>query len=139
MIRLSLILIVSLALTILTSFNSGHKSPLRDKVPGRYYKYFTSGIDGGTDYYLTIKKDSYIEIEKTNMLGKKSKMKIIGHWPIKGDTIYLVPTKVITSKKTFDCTDKKIDGGLICKTDTLVYKDNALWSIRPSYKEYTRR
>ena len=142
MTRLSLIAIVALALETLTSFQGGHKSPLMDKIPGHYYKYFTPGIDGGTDYYLTIKKyGAYVEIAKTNMNGKKSKSKTIGVWSLRYDTVILMPTKVSFSYdiKTFDCINKKEEGGYFCNRDSLVYKDNALWAVKPSYKEYTRK
>jgi hypothetical protein len=127
-------------MAVLLFISAGPADHSGTEIQGRYYRYFTPGKDGWSDYYLTIKgKGMFTELLIVHMHGKKKKITTAGNWILRRDTVFLFPVNVKTSngKRKFNCSDQADD--VFCRPDTFIYKDSALWSTWPFYKEYTRR
>lgn len=125
------------AFLVLTAFSfTSHKSPLRNKVPGRYIYDSEPKIDQHSIRNLRIKKNGqYLEIVKSHPMGEVLEIETIGHWPIRGDTIFLIPDKATILKSTFAYKDTND----LYRPDTLIFKNNALWSNRSYGVNYMRK
>jgi hypothetical protein len=127
-----------LTLTLLLTFCSWTARKSNSEIAGNYYKYFTPGKDGYSEYFLHIKPD-FTFTQKLVVHGIHGyKLNIIGNWKIEGDTVILVPTKV-RSRKEPNAICRSENDNVFCRPDTLLVQNDALWSINPLYKEYERK
>ncbi len=118
--------------------------PGEKSIAGNYFRHWTPGIDGDSKYYLSLKENSeYKELLVVQDVHGGFKVVSHGKWKLKGDTIIILPEKIVQKGKRFKgehilhCAQQ--DSNVFCGTDTLLYKGNGLWDAKPTpYEVYKR-
>ena len=145
----------TIVLLTVSSFQINSRSSVNTKIPGQYYRTFSPGRDGWTEYNLTIKKNSNYSEKFINHGRFSGKGITKGTCQFKGDTVILNPVKSYSKYKSkkgvkkLNCDCRKQNNSSTtscdideCEPDTLIYKNDTLWHFNSLTKEisesYTR-
>ena len=127
-----LVLTTFLALTTVTALTSFQVQTTEKNIVGTYCA-TVLGKDTPAEIILTLKKD--FSFKETVYPGNPKKCKRSGFWVLKGDT-------VVFDVRKDDCHDCGYNANYYdkqCPDETYIFKDNSLWTIKPSKKKYTRK